>query len=61
MKCIRVLEYEGPENWILGTLANPLAIHGEVKMGDGKFVREISVTFTPGGEDKDYDRRIDGV
>ena len=45
MKAIRILEYEGPKEWIEKTLAHELAVHGELKCGEGKYIREISVTY----------------
>jgi len=53
MKCIRVLEYEGPREWIEQTLNHPASIHGEIRCGPDKYIREISVTY----EDKKEERK----
>jgi len=48
MKAIRVLEYDGPKEWIEDTiLRRAVGIRGEpLCCGPGKYIREISVTYS---------------
>lgn len=46
MRAIRILEYEGPREWIEHSILGRLnAIHGEVCCGPGKYIREVSVNY----------------
>ena len=41
MRVIRILEYEGPDEWVRRTLANSLGPNLAINLGESTYIREI--------------------